>query len=648
MNKNHYPALFGIVMVLVLLPFLPAYLKESLHPARAWDEFQAIPTTYAATAPRQIYDYISAGYIGEYGPADISPEAALDPRVLGISTYRISASPPAYQAQETSRSNAVLNLNPGQSITVWVDFLNTGSATWRNNNANFVALNLTNPAGRTSSFWHPYWKKNYRPAILSQASVAPGQTGRFRFALQAPETPGQYQEEFALVAENLAWIDGGYIKFNIGVGESATRPPDFQAEETGRVKGGEIDSPTGKAFTYWVDYKNTGLKTWYNTGDHFIALNVTEPVARVSPFKHDYWREFYYRPARLKQTRVYPGETGRFIFALQAPNVDGYYTEKFGLVAENLTWISGGALTLNFKIGTPPVVPTDTTIVGEPTIRIGLIKSTDPFTITASGGYAVTNMNDLTAVTKVAGETTSLNFSTDAYWRLTPSSSDSIMQVTSWDNKPTWNSTLNDNTFRGTLEVRYSATTQEIWLINELPLESYLRGLAEVSNGQPTEYLKALITAARSYALWHKVNGGKHPTTYFDINATTDQVYRGYGFEQRSTDPVAAVLATSGMVITHPDAVSQNNPQGIAVAAYSSGTDGRTRDWKEVWAGSGFPWLLSVTDPYGILSNWNTLEGNHMVGLSAKGARGYATEEGKTFDWILQHYYTGVSVEKIY
>jgi SpoIID/LytB domain protein len=187
-----------------------------------------------------------------------------------------------------------------------------------------------------------------------------------------------------------------------------------------------------------------------------------------------------------------------------------------------------------------------------------------------------------------------------------------------------------------------------MWAINELPLESYLKGLAEVSNGQPPEYLKALITSARSYILWHTLRGGKHPNEHFDINATTDQVYRGYGFEQRSIDPIAAVTASAGQVITHPDALSQLNPEGIIVAAYSSGTDGRTRSWQEVWNSGGFPWCLSVPDPYGIISNATTLTGNHMVGLSAQGARGFATKENKTFDWILKYYYTGVNITKLY
>ncbi len=101
-------------------------------------------------------------------------------------------------------------------------------------------------------------------------------------------------------------------------------------------------------------------------------------------------------------------------------------------------------------------------------------------------------------------------------------------------------------------------------------------------------------------------------------------------------------------MIIHPEALTNLNPDRIALATYSSGTDGRTRDWTEVWGGDGFPWLISVNDPIGIISNWNTLTANHMVGMSANGARAYAIDEGKSYDWILKHYYTGISIAKIY
>jgi hypothetical protein len=39
--------------------------------------------------------------------------------------------------------------------------------------------------------------------------------------------------------------------------------------------------------------------------------------------------------------------------------------------------------------------------------------------------------------------------------------------------------------------------------------------------------------------------------------------------------------------------------------------------------------------------------GNHMWGVSAHGALGYA-EDGKSWDWILKHYYSGVKIDGAY
>ncbi len=646
MQKNNFSALFAVVMILMLVPFVPAIVENQFNDDNSLNAFSGIQTTYANTKDMQTIDYISAGYIGAYGP-NIK---TIQPQVLGIATERNDSSPP-YQAQEINRSNSILNLNPGTAVTVWVDFLNTGQATWYNTGDHFVAMNVTNPAGRKSKFQHKFWgTDNYRASTLLQDEVKPGEIGRFNFALQAPNTVGIYFEEFNLVAENLTWIDGGYTTFKIGVGEKLKYIPDYQAEEVSRTKGGTINTEPGTAFTFEINFKNTGLKTWYNTGDHFVAMNVIDPIGRHSVFHHEYWPDYYYRPAKLLQSRIYPGEVGTFRFAMQAPNVDGYYTEKIALVAENLTWITGSTTTLPFKVGNPVIEPNNTNSASttEPKIRIGLYNTTKPIIITANGSYNIVNMNNSTTASKLSGETITITPVHDSYWRIGGTDLDTIMEISNYDNSPAWNSNLNDNTFRGILEIRYNKTTNKTWVINELPIESYLKGLAEVSNEQPDEYLNSLIISARSYALWHQVRGGKHADEYFDLNSITDQVYRGYGFEQRSIDPIKAVKATTGLVITHPETLTDSNPNRIALATYSSGTDGRTRDWQEVWSGDGFPWLISVDDPLGKISNWDTLTGNHMVGMSASGARAYAANEDKSYNWILKHYYTDISIEKLY
>ena len=77
---------------------------------------------------------------------------------------------------------------------------------------------------------------------------------------------------------------------------------------------------------------------------------------------------------------------------------------------------------------------------------------------------------------------------------------------------------------------------------------------------------------------------------------------------------------------------------------YFSQSDGRTRDWTEVWGGGPYPWLVSVPDPH---NQGKELLG-HGVGLSAQGALRMASRDNRNFVEILQHYYKGTQVQKIY
>lgn len=133
---------------------------------------------------------------------------------------------PVFQAQLTDQSAKDLGIKPLERIGFWVEFKNTGNTTWQRDGQYFVALNVSNPAGRTSKFQDETWKEYYRPALLSQSSVKPGQIGRFEFTLKAPEEAGSYEEDFSLVAENLTWISGGSIELPI----VAVAPPEQATE----------------------------------------------------------------------------------------------------------------------------------------------------------------------------------------------------------------------------------------------------------------------------------------------------------------------------------------------------------------------------------------------------------------------------------
>lgn len=124
---------------------------------------------------------------------------------------------PAWQAVLSATSEDSYTIPAGSHASAWVEFLNTGGATWTNSGEHFIALNTTDPAGRTSKFSDASWPASYRPTLLEQSSVAPGEVGRFVMTLHAPQQPGTHEEAFALVAENSSWIDGGTVTLPITV-----------------------------------------------------------------------------------------------------------------------------------------------------------------------------------------------------------------------------------------------------------------------------------------------------------------------------------------------------------------------------------------------------------------------------------------------
>lgn len=618
-----------------------------------------VAPTFDVYQPNQelaVTQRITEGYLGARAlqattatavTADLGNEAADQAEPLTISKvfrsllgiYEVQAAEPAeYQAELVSQTYSEIRLAPQRSFTVTAEFKNTGTAAWTNAGSHFIALNVAEPAGRHSQFQHPYWTEYYyRPTRLKQAEVKPGETGQFTFALQAPSQPGTYREIFGLVAEDLAWLPGGQVSVVITV------PEPYEAKLMA-VAYPSVQVEPGRAFTYWVDFKNTGTTTWTNTGSHFIALNVDSPSARASQFKHSYWPDWY-RPALLKQSQVKPGEIGRFTFALQAPTTSGMYIEGFGLVAENITWLPGGKVSVPIQVG--QVLPAVLS-QGEPSIRVGLFTTNEQITVTGNGPFAVRTGSNALLASLLANDSASVQFSAGGYTvtaggrtlltteaiRFVPDS-DTILEISSYQNRPAWNTQLNDNRFRGVIEVRWAEETKQLWVINELPLEAYLRGVAETSNSSPIEFQKALMTAARSYALYHILTGTKHKVEGFTVDAAYDQVYRGYGFEARSPQVTEAVEATRGVVVAY-----QDTP---VITPYFSHSDGRTRAWEEVWAGGPYPWLVSVPDP---ASAGLDMYG-HGVGMSAQGALQMGAD-GQTYDAILKYFYVNTGLRDLY
>ena len=215
------------------------------------------------------------------------------------------------------------------------------------------------------------------------------------------------------------------------------------------------------------------------------------------------------------------------------------------------------------------------------------------------------------------------------------------MQIKSYSDKSTTIAGKNYNRFRGVIEARKCSGCNELWAINELRVEYYLRGLAESSDTGPAEYLKALGIAARTYVLYHKVvNGGRNHARGYDIGKTPDdQIYRGYEYEIITPRLASTFASVKGIIATDGEG-------DVPVSTvYFSDSDGRTRSAKEVWGTDRFPHLQqSVDDPYHAASSCR----GHCVGMSAQGAFGFAKKDGWSWQKILQYYYKGIRLVKAY
>lgn len=127
-----------------------------------------------------------------------------------------------------------------------------------------------------------------------------------------------------------------------------------------------------------------------------------------------------------------------------------------------------------------------------------------------------------------------------------------------------------------------------LYLINELPLEDYLKGVvaAEVGSKWEDEALKAQAVVSRTYALYQKQNNASNKMSYHLSSSVLHQVFRGDMITENISN---AVNATKGEILTY---------QGLPILAfYHSTSVGSTEDCSEVF-GKNLPYLKPVeTNP---------------------------------------------------
>ncbi len=559
-----------------------------------------------------------------------------------------------YKAQPEKRVITV-TAPPGGTATVEIRFKNLGTAVWSPEGKGFMSVYTTQPRYHAGVLRHTSWLSASQPARIATPRTAYGQTGVVTFTAQAPAKEGTYSDWMQLAAEDTSWVYGGHVQVVMVVKKGATQavaapspapapaapaPASANGSAVLLIKSAQKVSARGNAsVSFTVGHKNAGASAWASRAisgpDGGAILTVNESVA--------------------------PGGLALTTFSFIAPKTRGEHLLRFAFSADGKE-IPEAALELPVTVtddwyeapkpsAPSPSSPSSIASLGgsEPTIRVGLYYTEverEEFVVDVP--YEVRNLDGALIASFQAGAPVQawydapsgvyrltngiVNLSSASALRFVPLDPNGIVTALAHVDRPSWNLTLNDNRFRGVIELRRHSSGR-VWAINELPMEQYLWGLAESSNASPMEFQKALAVAARSYAQWHLSNPGKYD--HFTVGALNDQVYKGYGMELRNPNFKAAAEATRGHVVYHAGS--------LAITPYFTWSDGRTRSWTEVWGGAHKPWLVSVAAPY---DNGKNLYG-HGVGMSAWDAIGRANA-GETYDTMLRHYYQGTELKKHY
>lgn len=123
-------------------------------------------------------------------------------------------------------------------------------------------------------------------------------------------------------------------------------------------------------------------------------------------------------------------------------------------------------------------------------------------------------------------------------------------------------------------------------LVNQVPLETYLRGVVpyEIGAGAPSAAVEAQAIIARTYALR---NLRRFEVDGYELCADVHcQVY--YGLQGATANTDRAIAATRGLVLTYDNQ--------LVDALYSSTTGGVTASFNDVWNGADRPYLQSILD----------------------------------------------------
>jgi hypothetical protein len=583
----------------------------------------------------------------------------------------------AYSAKFVSQSIAdPVQMEVGESKAVIFKFRNTGTATWSSAGAQFLSAYTIEPRYRTSEFKGTNWIAPRQTAKID-GIVKPGEVGELKLELTAPTQPGEYREEFYLAAENYSWVKGGYFYIKISVSEKkvgVATPTVAETKSEMSVTSAHTGSEAyrakrvilskkqmsargGEEVPVILAFQNIGTSTW-NSYTVYTQIKNTTASPRVLVEKTTTLPQW--SVARENVHVKVPERAGEYTLSVVLKANGVTLPEELGTISVTVT--EDAAIITEEELSHQSTPEEAVRLTEEPRIRVGVWKNPEKGVEFVSGEETYNVFDGETFVGTVAPgirvsmwqskgayyfKGPELEFSTKKFIRLAPvSNPHAVFRLPNYERLLSYRGKLSFNAYRGAMEYRTTNNSDATYVINDLLFEDYIAGIAETSNDAHTEYVKAILTAARTYA-YYMQNHKSTETAVFDVVATTaDQLYLGYESEILMPRVAEAARATRGMMITYDTDNNIETPAEIVITPYFANADTRTRSWSEVWSGVGKPWLVSVPTEYDKRDKKKLF--GHGVGMSARDASVRASEKSEMYDTILKYYYTGVEVEKMY
>jgi hypothetical protein len=215
--------------------------------------------------------------------------------------------------------------------------------------------------------------------------------------------------------------------------------------------------------------------------------------------------------------------------------------------------------------------------------------------------------------------------------------------VITMTNRARWSTNFPLNYFRGDISIQREAYMHlekklTAWrtVVNTLPLQSYLNGVAETVEEQHPEKIRAMALLVKWYMLWY-LGGNRHPSVpeWVSYQAVDDprifQKYVGAWIEQTTPKRQQAIEKTKNQFVMYD--------WYLPILPFFHCSAWFTRWWNERFWRTDTPWLVWKIDPAPCPAGWFEW---HGVWLSGDGAERLA-KAWATYRQILRYYYEWIT-----